>query len=113
MSVYIYRIDFYCFRKDVRGTMYRLPDSFTSNIIGFSSDEAIRTVKMEALKESYIAEPYSCNMLCQIDKFSAPVVSKIVNDMSKPIIRQQEQAKHQSEMDLQSLKSNIWRNSSL
>jgi hypothetical protein len=112
-SVYIFRIDYYAYKRDITGAMCRLGDHLSSTIIAFSSDEAIRTVKLEGLKENYIIEPYSVNMICEIDKFSAPLVQRIVNDMSAGILKAQEKEKEQSEYDSGNLSKTVWRNSSL
>jgi hypothetical protein len=108
--MFVFRLDYYLFRKDERGTAYRLPDSGKSVVLAYSVSDAERILKQEMAKSGYIAEIFSTNQLSEVNLVSGQIVSRIINERASHLLN----TNNSKTDDLKKVKSlaKVWQNAS-
>ena len=113
MATYVYRLEYYISKKE-DGAIYRLPEPGRVTILAFSRDEAIKTIGDIARGEGYYCEVFGITQLCELDKISAPVVNRIIEDRAPDYFKHKTQKEVMAELEIKKgLSHNIWRNASL
>ena len=109
--MFVFRLDYYLFKKDEKGTSYRMPDSGKAVILAYGVQDAEMVLKQQFSRQGYICEIFSTNQISDVNLVSGQIIQRIIQERASHLLNTNN-SKEEEEKKLSGLKT-VWKNASL